>query len=329
MNKGREALVGFVIVAGIVTIVFGTLWLQGASFGRNETVLEAEFSEVGLIRPGNELRFRGVRVGTVDEIVMDSSGAAVRILFRVDQPIAFPSDPVVILSPESFFGEWQAELNPRSRYPNVVYAEPTREGVLPGHALPDVSELTHMADQIAGNLAILTDRFGIAFSEETAQNIASLVANVEDVTQRLSDMVSQQATSFTDVTDGARRAAQEIGAAAEQARVTFVRVDEALVEGNLATTLEDLGVIAQNLRQLSQELNGTNTSVRSVAERVDSTFVRVEEIVARAADGQGTLGRLLEDPTMATELEALIEDLSALLVDFRENPGRYVRLSIF
>jgi phospholipid/cholesterol/gamma-HCH transport system substrate-binding protein len=329
VNKGREALVGVVIVAGLVVTVVGTLWLQGTTFGRNERELDAVFFEVGLIRPGNELKLRGVRVGAVEEIAMDSAGSAVRVRFRMDEGVTLPPDPVVILSPESLFGEWQAEIHPRTRYPNVAYAEPTQPEVLPGHALPDISELTHMADQIAGNLATLTDRVGIAFSEETAANIASLIANVEDVTTRLSDMVSQQAVSFTEVTDGVQRAAEEIGAAAEQARLTFARADEALAAGDLTQTFEDLGVIADNLRQLSGELHGTNASVRSVTARIDSTFVRIEQIVDRTAAGEGSLGRLLQDPTMSQELEGLMVDLRALLVDIRENPRRYVRLSIF
>lgn len=329
MSKSREALVGVVIVASIVVTVIGTLWLQGASFGRDQRDIEAVFFEVGLIRAGNDLKLRGVHVGSVREIVVDSTGNTVRVRFRIDEGIVLPPDPVVILSPESLFGDWQAEIHPRTRYPDVGYTEPTREEVLPGHALPDISQLTHMADQIAGNLATLTERVGIAFSEETAENIASLIDNVEGVTQRLSDMVSQQAVSFTEVTDGVQRAAEEIGSAAEQARLTFARADEALATGDLASTLEDLGVIAENLRELSEELHGTNASVRSVVSRVDSTFVRVEEIVDRTAAGEGSLGRLLQDPTMSNELEALMGDLSALLVDIRENPRRYVRLSIF
>jgi len=329
VNKSREALVGVVIVAGLLVTAIGTLWLQGASFGRDQRDLEAVFSEVGLIRAGNDLKLRGVQVGNVREIVVDPAGDAVRVRFRINVGVSLPPDPVVILSPESLFGDWQAEIHPRTRYPNVPYAESTEEGVLPGHALPDISQLTFMAEEIAGNLATLTDRIGIAFSEETAQNIASLIDNVEDVTQRLSEMVTQQATSFTEVTAGVQRAAEEIGSAAEQARSAFAQVDEAMAAGDLSSTLEDLGVIAENLRGLSGELQGTNASVRSVAARVDSTFIRVEEIVERTAAGEGSLGRLLQDPAMSEEMEALMGDLRALLVDIRENPRRYVRLSIF
>lgn len=329
MNRARETMVGLVIVAALVVTVVGTLWLQGASFGGDQRDLQAVFHEVGLIRPGNELKMRGVQVGRVRSIEVDPSGELVRVNFRIDEGVNFPPDPVVILSPESMFGDWQAEIHPRTRYPEVPYAAAPEPDVLPGHALPDISQLTHMADQIAANLAVLTERVGIAFSEETARNIASLISNVEDVTDRLSEMVSQQAVSFTEVTDGVQRAAEGIEAAAVEARSAFARADTLLAGEDLASTLADLAEVAENLRALSGELGGTNEQVRSVVARVDSTFVSLQAVADRAASGEGSLGRLLQDPSMSEELEAMIGDLRELLVDIRENPRRYVRLSIF
>jgi phospholipid/cholesterol/gamma-HCH transport system substrate-binding protein len=329
VNERREAWVGLVIVASIVVTVMGTLWLQGFSWGQDQRDIEAAFYEVGLARPGNALKFRGVQVGRIRDINVDPAGEFVRVSFRINEGVQLPEDPVVILSPESMFGDWQAEINPRGRYPYANYTQPTEPGVLPGHALPDISQLTHMADRISENLAVLTERVGIAFSDETARNIASLIDNVEEVTDRLSELVSQQAVSFTEVTDGVQRATEGIAAAAEQARVTFAGVDEVVAGAELRSTLDDLAVISTNLRGLSGELQGTNADIRDMAVRVDSTFGQVQTILARAESGEGSLGRLIQDPTMAGELEAMVVELRTLLEDIRENPRRYVRLSIF
>jgi phospholipid/cholesterol/gamma-HCH transport system substrate-binding protein len=329
MNQGREAMVGLTIVAAVVVTVLGTLWLQGISWGQPQRELEAVFSEVGLIKPGNSLKLRGVQVGTVREILVDPDGEVVRVHFRINEGIALPPDPVVILSPESLFGDWQAEIHPRARYPYAYYAEPREPGVLPGHALPDISQLTHMADRISQDLAILTERVGIAFSEETARNIASLIDNVEGVTQRLSEMVSQQAVSFTEVTDGVQRAAVGIGEAAEQAREAFAAAERVLEREELSAILTDLASVSADLREFAAELPETNQAVRNLATRMDSTVARVELIAERAATGEGSVGRLLQDPAMAEELEGMVTELRELLADIRENPRRYVRLSIF
>jgi phospholipid/cholesterol/gamma-HCH transport system substrate-binding protein len=141
--------------------------------------------------------------------------------------------------------------------------------------------------------------------------------------------VSQQAISFTEVTDGVQQATDRIGSAADQARATLERVDGFLADERLASTFDDLAVITQNLRGLSEDLDGTNDDLRRVAIRADSAFVRADAILARLNEGEGTLGRFVQDPAMADELTTMVTELRVLLVDIRENPRRYLRLSIF
>jgi phospholipid/cholesterol/gamma-HCH transport system substrate-binding protein len=93
--------------------------------------------------------------------------------------------------------------------------------------------------------------------------------------------------------------------------------------------LEDLGTVSANLRALSEELGGTNQEIRDMILRVDGTFTRAEEILAKVDEGDGTVSRLIEDPQMASEIEEMVTELKTLLQDIRENPRRYVRLSIF
>ena len=329
MTRTREALVGLVIVAALVLAVAGTLWLQGADLSGDRREIEAVFFQVGQIMPGNGVKLRGVQVGRVEEIIVEPSGELVRVRLEIDQDVALPEDPVVILSPESFFGDWQAEILARDAFPFGTYPTPTEDGTLPGHALPDISQLTATAMRISDNLGVLTDRFGIAFSDETAQDIASLISNVENVTNRLSDLIEQQAVSFTEVTDGVQEATVEIGSAAEQVRTTFADVSGILARAEVDSTLANLAVVSSNLRDLSTELSGTNVEVRELAARIDSTFHRAQTILTSIESGEGTVGRLLQDTSMAAELENTLTQLATLLQDIRENPNRYVRLSIF
>ena len=202
MRGNREALVGLVIVAALVLTAVGTLWLQGFTWGQDRQIIEAVFFEAGQIMPGNGVKFRGVEVGRVGAITVEPGGELVRVRLQIGQPVILPTDAVIILSPESLFGDWEAEIQPRDVFPYVEYPVPSDPSTLPGYALPDISQLTATADRISENLAILSDRFGIAFSEETARNIASLIENIENVTTGLSELVEQQAVSFAEVTDG-------------------------------------------------------------------------------------------------------------------------------
>ncbi|MEX2532130.1 MAG: MlaD family protein [Gemmatimonadota bacterium] len=329
MKRSREALVGVVIVAAVLLTVVGTLWLQGAALRTPAVEMQAVFESVGQIRPGNPVKLRGVQVGRVREIEVTPGGEAVRVRLRVEEGLPLPPDPAIVLSPESMFGDWQAEILSRDRFPSYRFAQPQDPEDLPGYAIPDISQLTATADRLAADIEVLTERVGIAFSEETAENIASLIGNVEDMTERLSDLVSQQAESFTRVTEELEQATQQVGLTASEARETFAILNETLEGDEMRSTLEDLSVIADNFRGLSGELDETNSDVRAMATRIDSTFARVDGLLARAEAGEGSIGRLLHDPTMAAEMEATLAELHLLLEDIRENPRRYLRLSIF
>lgn len=329
MKRSNETLVGLVILAGLALVAFGMLWLQDFSLQTDRVQRQAVFEDVGLIRPGSSVTFRGMRVGRVRELHVATGGDVVRVSFDLDDAVPLPDDAAVVLSPESMFGDWQAQIVSMGEHPGHRFAEPVEPDDLPGYALPDISELTATADQISGDIEVLTERVGVAFSEETAENIASLIRNVEDVTNELSALVSQQAESFADVTDEVRGATQEIGSAATRARESFETVSGTLSREDVDAAIEDLAVVAANFRALSEELDDTNEDVRRMAAQVDTAFVGVNALVVRAEEGEGSIGRLLQDPTMATELEGTLRELQVLLADIRENPRRYLRLSIF
>ena len=61
----------------------------------------------------------------------------------------------------------------------------------------------------------------------------------------------------------------------------------------------------------------------------EGTLARIDRVSARVEAGEGVLGRLLVDSTLAVRAEGVLEQLDFLLKDLRENPKRYVRLSIF
>ena len=97
----------------------------------------------------------------------------------------------------------------------------------------------------------------------------------------------------------------------------------------LESLLADLGAVSRDLRRISGELADSTSGLAVTVGRADSALARVNRIAARVESGEGVLGRLLSDSTLALRTEAVLAQLDSLLADLRENPRRYVRLSIF
>lgn len=330
MSRGREVLVGVVILAAAAVAVVGTLWLQEFGWGRGESVVQARFRDVGQLAVGSDVKFRGVSIGRVQAIEVEPGGQAVRISMRLQEDMVLPDSAVVVVAPESMFGDWQAEITTRARYPRFDFVEvPPDSAVLPGFSLPDISRLTASAEEIAGNLRTLSERVQMAFTEETARNIADAIDNIQSVSERLARLVDQQAGAFDELSDEIRASAQELGGAARAARSTFERVDGLLGDAEMDSILADTREAMENVRRVSGRLEGTSEQMTETLTRADSAFAQIERITGRVADGEGTLGRLLTDSTLAVRAAGALSELELLLADFRENPRRYVRLSIF
>lgn len=322
-------MVGVVILIATAVAVVGTLWLQDYGFRRGEAVIQARLQDVGQLMPGSNVKLRGVSIGRVDRIEVEPSGQAVRVTMRIQGGVTLPDSAVVVLAPESMFGDWQAEITTRSRFPRYDFPDVPADSVLPGYALPDMTRLTATADEIAGNLRTLTDRVEMAFTEETARNIAAAIDNISDVSQRLRDLVGQQSQTFGELAEEVRRSAEQLGMAARAARSTFERTDSLLGRAEVDSILVDARDAMDHVRDVSSGLEGTSVRMNETLARAESAFARIDRLTSRIEEGQGTIGRLLTDTTLAARAEGALTELELLLADFRENPRRYVRLSIF
>ena len=105
--------------------------------------------------------------------------------------------------------------------------------------------------------------------------------------------------------------------------------------------MTNLKSMSENLDSASAELKpllaNTNTFVDSLntldlkkmMERATSVLYNLDTLLVNLNKGEGTAGKLLQDDSLYYYLTRTSEDLDKLLVDFRENPSRYVQVSVF
>lgn len=334
MNRSKELLVGAVIIGAVAVAVVGTLWLQGTNFGRTLTEVDVLVESVSQLQPGNRVTYRGVRIGQVSLIAVEPGGDGVRITLLLDEEVGLPSDPAVVLGPESLFGGWQAEIVSMATVPEYPFftvppGESADRLVLGGYALPELSRLTASAEQISQNVAELTDRMELAFNQETADNLIGAIDNIQAITEELRTLVAQQAAVAVSIGASADSALMEVEVAAQAARRTFEDMETIVGGPRMDTLLTNITAASAGFRQVTAELADTTGGLGATLERADSAFTRIDRISARLEAGEGSLGRLLVDTTLAIRAEDLLAQLDRLLEDVRANPRRYVRLSIF
>ena len=329
MSRRRDVAVGASIVLAIVVVVVGTVWLKGAGFGREERTLVAQFREIGQLMEGNQVKFRGVPIGRVEQVALTPSGEYVLVTMRVDSRVPLPEDPISILSPESLFGDWQAEIHSRARFPGYAYTEPSGPDVLPGYSLPDMSQLTAVADRIAENIAVLSERVELAFTEETALKIRQAIDNIQQVSEELVGLLARQEATLNAVAGDLAATTETLGEAADAVNRIAAQVESAIAGGELTQ-------IVSNVERATSQLDSLTASLVVIADdfggtmaSADTAFAAVTRVAESVEAGEGTLGRLLTDTLLYNRITGTNALIQAILEDFRANPRKYINLEIF
>ena len=63
--------------------------------------------------------------------------------------------------------------------------------------------------------------------------------------------------------------------------------------------------------------------------KAESSVKAIEEITAKVKSGDGTAGRLVNDKALYDKMNRMVDDLNELVKDFKENPRKYIKFSVF
>jgi phospholipid/cholesterol/gamma-HCH transport system substrate-binding protein len=251
------------------------------------------------------------------------------VTMTIDADVSLPSDPAVMLAPESLFGDWQAEILSRSTYPTYQYVEPVDNEMLPGYTLPDMSRLTAVADEIAGNLATISNRVELAFTEETALNVREAIENIQRASGELANLMASQQVAIEGVAQNLERTSETAGQAALTLQRAFAEVESAIAGGRLLNIVSNVERTSARTDSLVSLLVDASRQLSATAASADTTFRQVRGIASGIQRGEGSLGRLLQDTTLYGNLVQTNLEVQTLLRDIRRNPRRYINLTIF
>lgn len=335
MKRANDFVVGLTVLLGAAVIVAATLWVKQADFRNRHERASARFRDVGSVRVGAAVVLRGVRAGRVERIELGRDGW-VELSMTLDPDVTLPRDPVVLLNESSLFGEWQATITEESAIPRdeVVarqLAEARQAGgdALPGATLPDIAQLTAVAGRIAGDVASVAGRFEVAFDDQAARELRSSIQNFATLSATLSRTVRQQSANLDALSGDMRRGMRRLADAAESVQQVAERVDSSTATGQVRHIVDDVATAAATLREMSEEMRAMSRQLTRSQGRLDSVLQTTDSVMMKINNGQGSVGLLVNDPTLYHHSDSLVVELRALVADFKANPKKYVNLRIF
>jgi phospholipid/cholesterol/gamma-HCH transport system substrate-binding protein len=99
------------------------------------------------------------------------------------------------------------------------------------------------------------------------------------------------------------------------------------VTDNLKKNNEDISSVLHNFAIISDSLK--QSDLKKLIHNADETFAKTSVLFAKIDSGQGTAGQLMVNDSLYRNLNSAVASLDSLLIDLKDHPGRYVRVSVF
>jgi phospholipid/cholesterol/gamma-HCH transport system substrate-binding protein len=93
------------------------------------------------------------------------------------------------------------------------------------------------------------------------------------------------------------------------------KATSAIDSASIDSTLRSFKSAAANINTLTADLSATSAKLSATLDKVNN--------------GQGSMGKLMNDPAMYDDIRKLLGRLDSLTADFKANPRKYIKLSIF
>ncbi len=99
------------------------------------------------------------------------------------------------------------------------------------------------------------------------------------------------------------------------------------VTDNLKSNNEEITAILHHLSNVSTTLDSAD--IKSTLHKLDETLTSTREIMNKINDGDGTIGKLVNDSSLYANLDSTSSNLNVLIKDLKAHPKRYVHVSVF
>jgi phospholipid/cholesterol/gamma-HCH transport system substrate-binding protein len=201
--------------------------------------------------------------------------------------------------------------------------------VLPGATLPDIAKLTAVAGQIAGDVANVAGRVEVAFDERAARELRSSIRNFADLSTTLSRTVRTHAGDLDTLSRGLQSAVSSLNRTALSAERMAAQVDSSASSGDVRQIVDDMSHAAADLRRTSLQIRSMSEQLSKTQNQLDVFLTNGDSVLVKLNNGQGSLGLLLNNPSLYRNSDSLVTQLRGLVGEVRADPKKFVSVRIF
>ena len=288
-------------LVAVAVFFLGVRYLQGLPLGGGTYPLTLLVDDAGGLLEGAPVQISGVRVGQVGTIALSDERPGVRVELQIEEGTDIPRGS-------------QAAISGLAALDNVQVA--IERG-------PPDNEPLESGARIASA--------GPGMLEQLQEEALPLAARLDTLAYRAARVVGAAEKDLPPTFQNLRGASAEAEAllAGQQRRLGAVLGNLERLSGDLeriSTRLDTLtaGVEGDSLQVAVARANSLLQQLSTSATAVERSAGHLETILLQIESGEGTLGRLVTDPSLYNRLDTLALRLNRVLAAFEEDPARFL-----
>jgi phospholipid/cholesterol/gamma-HCH transport system substrate-binding protein len=289
----QEVTVGSLVVLAILLFIVGTTWLSGRSVvGSSDEWWKIQFKDAGNLKVSSQVKISGVAVGKVERIRLVDVG---KVLVEVSLPpkISPRVDAAAQIVAVGFVGDAAVQFDPGNAPEKLP-----RDRVILGSQAAGLTDLAASLGDKADSVLVGAQAI---VNQKTADQLYATTAALQSTlkaAQRTMELYGDGSKGPT---------AQLTRTLATLERMT-ARLDSVLANPGLARALTRTDTLAANLTTMTAQLG--------------STGARLDTLLSRINQGQGTIGKFATDSGFYTDVRALSQSMKQLLDELQKHPGK-------
>ncbi len=303
MKHSRELKIGVFAILVLVASFFVINYLRGKDIFNREMTLTARFDDVEGLVASAPVMIKGFKAGMVSDVVYLPDEDAFEVDCSVRKSFRIPIDSRMTIYSTSIMGGKGILIEPGCSDTLAVSGS-----LLEGASLPD------LVGSVSGEIGPLLSSLGEAV-EQLKTAVGSINEVLDDGTK--SDIRCAVASlrkslgNLNTLTDTLSKASPEISSFVASLSGLSVQLDS--IAGKADIAMDGVNSVITQLD--SADVDGLVGSIRSLSEKIQ--------------DPEGTVGKLLNEKGIYESADSLIRQISGLVEKIKENPKKYMKISVF
>jgi phospholipid/cholesterol/gamma-HCH transport system substrate-binding protein len=309
MKLATETKVGILAIVSIAILIIGYSFLKGNDVFTKEKIYYAKYARVEGLTVSKPILVNGYQIGRVSSMKLLPTGQ-ILAEFKVHKQYSVPSNTIARIANTDFLGN-KAIIFDLGDSKSTALSGDTLDGGVNQNILEQIEPVQKKAEAVVLVIDSILTSINNTINPEFQTNVNRSIASIANTLNTL-EHTSKQLDGLVGM---------------EKSKISGILTNVELITSNLKDNNERINAIFNNLESVSDQAAKANFT-ETIA-KANLAVADFQSIVDGINKGNGSLGKLLNDEELYTNLEDASKSLDNLIIDMKQNPNRYIHFSIF